>query len=183
MPGALPTLSTARLVLRSFRLSDGPDVRRLAGERAVAETTLVIPHPYPEGAAEQWIATHAAELDAGRQAHFAITSAGDGALVGAIGLMLSREHARAELGYWVGVPFWGRGYATEAARAAVGFGFGTLALHRIQARHFTFNPASGRVLQKVGMTCEGVARQAVRKWDRFEDLVTWAILSTDPRPA
>ena len=91
------------------------------------------------------------------------------------------EHARAELGYWVGVPYWNRGVATEAARALVAFGFGALGLHRVQARHLTRNPASGRVMQKLGMRLEGVHREAVRKWDRFEDLAMYAVLAREWR--
>ncbi|HKG93136.1 MAG TPA: GNAT family protein [Gemmatimonadaceae bacterium] len=89
------------------------------------------------------------------------------------------EHARGELGYWVGAGMWGRGYATEAARAVVSFGFATLGLNRIQARHFLRNPASGRVLQKLGMRCEGMHRQAYRRWGRFEDVAVYAILASE----
>jgi RimJ/RimL family protein N-acetyltransferase len=105
-----------------------------------------------------------------------VTLLADGALVGAVGLALKPEHAAAELGYWIAVPEWGKGYATEAAAALCGHAFATLGIHRIQARHLLRNPASGRVMQKLGMRQEGVLRDAMRKWDRFEDVVLYAVL-------
>ena len=174
-----PTLVTAHLVLRPFRADDAPAVTLLAGAREVADTTLHIPHPYPAGAAEAWIATHPPAWAAGTLATYAIVDGAEGALRGAIGLAIEPAHARAELGYWVGVPYWGRGIATEAARALVGFGFTRLALHRVQARHLTRNPASGRVMQKLGMRLEGVHREAFRKHDRFEDTAMYAVLDRE----
>jgi RimJ/RimL family protein N-acetyltransferase len=174
-----PTLTTTRLLLRPFALEDGPRVRELAGERAVAEMTAAIPHPYPEGAAEQWIATHAPRYAEGAEVVFAITLQTDATLLGAMGLIVSREHQKAELGYWIGAPYWNRGYATEAARAVLDFGFDRLGLHRIQASYLVRNPASGRVLQKIGMLPEGVRRHAMRKWGVFEDLAQCAILASD----
>jgi RimJ/RimL family protein N-acetyltransferase len=154
-------------------------VQRLAGDRAIADTTAAIPHPYPDGAAEEWIATHAPKYAAGTEATFAVTLRPEGDLVGAIGLLISPAHARGELGYWVAVPYWGRGFATEAGRAILEFGFEKLRLHRIQAHYLTRNPASGRVLEKLGLRIEGVHRHAMRKWDVFEDVAQTAILATE----
>lgn len=177
----LPALRTARLVLRPFTMADAAAVQRLAGASEVASTTLNIPHPYEDGMAEAWIASHAPAFTRNELAVLAI-SFPDRALIGAISLRLEPLHRRAELGYWVGVPFWGQGYATEAAQAVLAFGFETLGLNRIYATHLLRNPASGRVMEKIGMRCEGTNRQHVWKDDRFEDLVRYAILSCDPRP-
>ena len=176
---AQPELRSERLMLRPFRVTDAADVQRLAGAFQIADMTKTVPHPYPDGAAEAWIASHAPAWDAGMLATFAIIELTSGSLVGAVGLAMKPEHALGELGYWIGVPFWNRGYATEASRALLDFGFATLGLHRIQARHFTRNPASGRVMQKLGMTLEGVMRGAQRKWDRFEDLAMYAVLASE----
>jgi RimJ/RimL family protein N-acetyltransferase len=81
------------------------------------------------------------------------------------------------------VPYWGEGYATEAAAALVAWGFDILDLQRIHAAHFTRNPASGRVMQKIGMTFEGIARQHVLKHDRWEDMARYGIVRGDPRPS
>lgn len=174
-----PTLTTTRLILRPFTLADAPDVQRLAGDRAIAEMTLLIPHPYPDGLAEKWIAPHAEKFAQRALANFAIIERASGQLIGAIGLVIEDEHARAELGYWIGQPFWCRGYCTEAARAILRFGFDELRLNRIAAHHFTRNPASGRVLQKLGMQHEGTFRQHLRKWGEFIDAELYGLLRDD----
>ena len=97
--------------------------------------------------------------------------------------MIVLPHSSAELGYWVRESHWGRGYATEAGREILDFGFASLKLHRIHARHLVRNPASGRVLQKLGMRREGIHRHAVRKWDVFEDVAQYAALVTERPPA
>lgn len=171
-----PTLITDRLVLRPFELADGPAVRLLAGHQAIADTTLHIPHPYEEGMAESWIATHQERFENGAGAIFAICLKPDGPLIGAIGLDIEGAHSRAELGYWIGKPYWNRGYCTEAAGAVIAYAFDTLRLNRVQARHFRRNPASGRVMQKIGMIREGCLRQSVQKWGVFEDLEIYSIL-------
>jgi [ribosomal protein S5]-alanine N-acetyltransferase len=176
-----PVLTTERLVLRPFVWEDAAAVQRLAGAREVADTTLNIPHPYEDGMAEQWIESHAAAFAAGRLVSYAVTDQPSGGLLGTVSLHLEPTHARGELGYWFGVPFWGKGYATEAARALVDFGFAHLQLHRIQARHFVRNPASGRVMQKLGMVYEGTLRQDVCKWGRFEDSAIYAVLAEEWR--
>jgi RimJ/RimL family protein N-acetyltransferase len=176
-PGApQPVLRAERLVLRPFEVRDAPDVQRLAGAREVADTTLNIPHPYPDGGAELWIKTHPPAWAARAGVTYAITDAGSDALHGAIGLALSPPNKRGELGYWIGTPFWNRGYCTEAARALLSFGFESLGLHRIEARHLTRNPASGRVMQKIGMTLEGVQRDAFYRRDQFETVAMYGIL-------
>lgn len=175
-----PTLRTERLVLRPLSVSDVPVVTRLAGAREVAATTLRIPHPYVEDHARQFIATLPAEAEAGRAFVFAITTGDE--LCGAIGLHIEAQHRHAELGYWIGVPYWGHGYATEAARAVVAFGFDTLKLERIFAHHFAHNLASGRVLQKIGMQHEGRLRHQFLKWDQFVDAELYAILGSDFKP-
>ena len=172
-----PTLETERLIMRPFRRSDAPDVQRLAGAREIAAGTLRLPHPYGEGMAERWIGSHQETFERGEGIAFAVTLRGNGRLIGAISLMaISTEHERAEMGYWIGVPYWNQGYCTEAARAVIRYGFEVLELNRIQASHFARNPASGRVMQKIGMTREGCQRQCFKKWGEFVDLVCHSVL-------
>lgn len=175
-----PTLQTARLTLRPFILADAGEVQRLAGADEIASTTLNIPHPYEDGMAEQWIATHPEAFEEGRMVTFAMERRSDGALVGAIGLHdISEHHSRAEMGYWVGLPYWGQGYCTEAARAVLDYAFNTMHLNRVYATHLARNPASGRVMQKIGMHYEGRLRQHVRKGEQFEDRDQYGILRRD----
>jgi ribosomal-protein-alanine N-acetyltransferase len=174
-----PTLSTERLLLRPFSLADAPVLQQLAGVREVSDNTLTIPHPYTLDDAINWIATHQDNFDSGGGVTFAIDRKDE--LCGAIGLRIAHEHERAELGYWIAVPHWGQGFCTEAAESVVQYGFDVLKLHRIHAGHFQRNPASGRVMLKVGMRQEGLLRQHVRKWDRFEDLEVYGILAEEWR--
>ena len=174
-----PTLATARLVLRPFTLADAPDVQRLAGERDVASTTRNIPHPYPDSMAEQWIRTHQEHFAQGALVHFALVRRADHVLLGALSLRINLPDGNAKLGYWIGKPYWNHGYCTEAAHAVVKYGFEVLGLHRMHASYLTRNPASGRVLQKLGMTYEGCLRQHVNKWEVFEDLALYGILRSE----
>ena len=172
-----PTLETPRLILRRLALEDAPSIAELAGRREIADTTLAIPHPYSEEHARGWISRQAEILREGKEIVFATVAKAKTQLIGTIGLRdIDREHCQAEMGFWIGVDWWGRGYATEAARAVIQFGFETYGLNRIYAHHMLRNPASGRVLEKSGMTSEGVLRERVRKWGIFEDVAALSIL-------
>ena len=171
-----PILETARLILRPFTPADAPDVQRLAGAPEVADTTLNLPHPYGDGVAAEWIGGHPARFAAGEGVNYAMTLRDGGTLIGSISLIATRRHRRAELGYWLGVPYWGQGYTTEAAGALAAQGFSLLDLHKITAAHFARNPASGRVMEKIGMTREGLMRGQTLKNGVFEDLVVYGLL-------
>ena len=171
---------TERLILRAFAPSDAPAVCRLAGDSSIAATTLNIPHPYDEHMAKGWISTHQRAFDQGLDLHFAITLRANDTLIGAIDLReFGSPHRRAEMGYWIGKPYWGQGYCTEAARALLAFGFTSLRLNRIFARYLSRNPASGRVMEKIGMQYEGCLRQHVEKWGVFEDVKIYGILRSE----
>jgi len=188
----IPRLYTPRLCLRPYSLADAGRVQELAGDKRIAATTAVIPHPYPDGAAEQWISTH--ENAAANQDYiWAVTLAGTrtpgreldrtdtGHLIGTVGVgrNAAPEHARGVLGYWIGVPYWNKGFATEATRALLKWAFGRNEFHRVTAWHLTKNPASGRVMQKLGMTCEGTLRQHFNKWGEFHDVTCYGILADE----
>jgi len=176
---AQPTILTRRLVLRPFVIADAKDVMRLAGDKSIAANTLNIPHPYQAGMAEEWIASHPGKFEKGELANFAITLAADQSLIGAIGLTIVPAHFRAELGYWIGRPFWGNGFATESGKAVLKYGFETLGLERIHAGHFSNNPASGKVMEKLGMRHEGALRKHVFKSGEFIDLENYAVLKEE----
>lgn len=169
---ALPTLETARLKLRPYAEGDIAELLSLIGTREVAATTLRIAHPYTEQDARDFLAL---AQEPGR-IWLAVTLRSDGRQIGGIGLRVDDQHQHAELGYWLGVPYWGQGYATEAAREMLRYGFEDLGLHRIFASHFSHNPASGRILVKLGMRYEGCQREHLRKWDEFVDSELYGIL-------
>jgi RimJ/RimL family protein N-acetyltransferase len=170
----VPTLETARLILRPYAAADIPHLVVLIGAREIAATTLRIPHPYTEDDARDFLATLAHS-----EPNFAIILRRENHLCGGIGLRLDSANHHAELGYWIGVPYWGHGYATEAARAVVRQGFETLELNRIYAFHFRQNPRSGRVLQKIGMRHEGCQRGHVFKCGQFVDLELYGLLRSE----
>ncbi|MGH9678601.1 MAG: GNAT family N-acetyltransferase [Candidatus Acidiferrales bacterium] len=170
---------TARLLLRSLEIEDIPAIVRQAGDREISSMTLNIPHPYREQDARDFLSRASEEFRSGLSVSFAICISPGGELCGGVGLNIAAAHRRAELGYWIGVSHWGKGYATEAAAAVVTFGFETLHLHRIYAHHFAGNAASGRVLEKIGMRHEGRSREHIRKWDRFVDLENYGLLERE----
>lgn len=172
-----PILSTERLTLRPFTLDDAPRVQELAGNRDLASTTLNLPHPYEDGMAEQWIGGHQAQFESEQAVNYAIVLSSQNLLVGAISLMqINQRHQRAEIGYWVGKSYWNQGYCTEAAHAVLHYAFDVLGLKRVYAYHFPRNPASGRVMQKIGMRHEGCLRQHVERWGQWEYLEVYGIL-------
>jgi ribosomal-protein-alanine N-acetyltransferase len=165
-----PRLTTPRLLLRAFTEADMPRLLALAGDYEVAKNTLNIPHPYTEADARHW-------LHLTRQSHaqqsaydFALELRATGEFVGGMGLTLEPRFDRAEAGYWLGQPYWGRGLTTEALAALLHFGFTELRLNKIFATHIAENPASGRVMQKNGMRKEGELVQHTKRDGRYHDL-------------
>ncbi len=175
----IPQITTERLLLRPLDLADAPDIQRLAGDRDVAFSTENIPHPYEDGMAERWVESSKRKFQRGELVNFAIILKSDGAFVGAIGLRIDIENNEAEVGYWLGKPYWGQGYATEAASPVIEYAFWKLGLDRVRAFHFTRNPASGRVLEKVGMSYKGRLNQAQEKWGELVDLEEYEVLRSD----
>jgi [ribosomal protein S5]-alanine N-acetyltransferase len=174
----LPTLETERLVLRPLASEDAATVRALGDDRRVAEMTL-LPHPFGEEEVRQWVEGHLKWAAQGKSRPFSVLLKEAGAMVGHAGVLLDWDNEKAGLYYWMGVPYWGRGYATEAARELVRHAFEDLGLGRVYADHVARNPASGRVLQKVGMSYESCRKRDFKKWDRFEDLALYGVLAEE----
>ena len=176
-PGRPPELVTARLVLRELRPSDAAAVASGAGDRRVAQYLIQVPSPYPVALARRWVAHRIEWWKIGRGVTFAVTLAGEpDRLLGTVSLRRYVRDRRAELGYWLAAPAWGRGYATEAAHAVLDFGFRELGLARIYAQVLAGNRASLGVLDKLGMVNEGVKRQHITKARRFHDVVLYGLL-------
>jgi len=175
----LPVRRTKRLLLRPFKMSDAPMVKKLVGNKAIAATTASIPHPYPDGAAEEWIKTHKESFQNDSAVTFAITLRHNQQLIGSIGLKIDNDSQRAELGYLIGKEYWNKGYCTEAANAVLKYAFIKKGLNRIYAHHFSDNPASGAVMSKIGMTYEDTLRQHFKKYGVFKDLDIYGILKSE----
>jgi RimJ/RimL family protein N-acetyltransferase len=172
-------LDTERLRLRPLCHADVPALLPLIGAREVAATTLRIPHPYTLEDATKFLEYSEGIWNRAEGARFGVFLREKEILCGGIGLATSREHNQAELGYWIGVPFWGNGYCSEAVREVLKYGFGNLRLNRIHSGHFSINPASGRILRKVGMKHEGTLRQHICKWGEYMDLEVYGLLASE----
>jgi RimJ/RimL family protein N-acetyltransferase len=143
------TIATDRLLLRPFRRSDAKEFTRLAGDWSVASMTSDIPHPLSEDQARGWL------KPGRREVRFAVEI--DGRLIGGAGYY-QRRSGTAELGFWLGREWWGMGYATEATRAVVRYGFETKRLPGFTSSHFVDNNASAGVLRKLGFEPVGRGR-------------------------
>lgn len=161
-------------VVRSFRDEDLESLVRYADNPRVAENLRdQFPHPYRYEDGRAWLKWASGQA---QETIFAI--ANEAEVIGGIGLILQDDvHRRsAEIGYWLGEPFWNLGIASRAVDAIVDWGFANLDLNRIYAMVFETNPASVRVLEKTGFTLEGTLRQSVTKKDRSLDQSVYAIL-------
>ena len=147
-----PELTTTRLRLRRPRPDDAGALAELANDLDVARMLLRMPHPYSRADAEAFLA-RAAE-PAQDRAEFLIEDSD--AVVGMMGFHTEAERPGPELGYWIGRPFWGRGYASEAAKAALRWSEEGWRRKVVVSGHFADNPASARVLGKVGFLYTGV---------------------------
>jgi len=153
---SIPVLETKRLALRAPRLEDAKTVAALANDRRIAENTARIPHPYKVSDAESFIT---GANKSGGEAAF-LTTLHDDTIIGACGLM--DQDGTPELGYWLGVPYWGKGYATEAMHAVIDYAFSDLGHEALQAGARVTNPASRRVLEKCGFQWTGVGLYRIR---------------------
>ncbi|WP_067726984.1 GNAT family N-acetyltransferase [Oceanobacillus damuensis] len=173
------TISAERLMLRLFETSDATEVTKLCNNYNIYKNTLYLPYPYVITDALSWIENHVSNFNDNRSYEFAVTDKITGKLYGAIALSNNQKFNHGEIAFWIGEEFWGSGYATEASHSILKFAFIEKQLHKVYARHFNSNPASGRVLHKIGMRKEGVLREHVMKENRYEDLVYYGILKNE----
>src|SRR5471030_2097303 len=152
-----PVLETERMILRAPTLGDAKAVAKLANDRRIAENTARIPHPYGLADAKQYI-TWANETRC--EMEFLITL-DDDTIIGACGFG-QVEGERPEIGYWIGVRYWGKGFATEAARAVIDYAFERFDHDAIHSSARVTNPASRRVLEKCGFQWTGAGLGRVR---------------------
>jgi RimJ/RimL family protein N-acetyltransferase len=153
-----PVLETDRLLLRTPSLDDAASLVLLANNRKIAEMTALLPHPYAIEDATRWITSLPVETG---HWNFGIFGKASGKLIGVCGYG-KRQDQGPEIGYWIGEPFWGRGYATEAIRAVIDHLFSTTTLDEIAAGCRVTNIASRRVLDKCGFQWTGAALFRVR---------------------
>lgn len=170
---------TSRLILREINLNDAPLIEEYAGDEQVAKTTMNIPSPYPKGSAIDFITTSLEAEKAGKLKIAAIILKDTKELIGLINININAGFNRGELGYWIGRPYWGNGYGTEAAKRMLEIGFKEWKLNRIYAQAFTTNPGSYRIMEKIGLRHEGVLKEHLRRFDRYHDVTVYGITMKD----
>jgi len=151
----IDAITTERLRLREPGHEDAAALAALANDFDVARMTTSMPFPYARRHADEFLERVAAR-DRSREAVFAIEHASEGP-IGVLGFH-PKDGPAPEIGYWIGRPYWSRGLATEAVRAALAWADGGWAKRFVVAGHFADNPASGRVLEKAGFLYTGIVR-------------------------
>ncbi len=178
LSGSFPTLETERLRLRQFQLADKTRLNEIANSREIAKGTF-IPFPYNEEFAEDFIESQFRDYKNGNLINFAIVLDKPDLLIGSMGISIDNKLNEGEIGFWIGVDYWGNGYCTEAARSVIHYGFTKRKLYRIFAFHFTGNDSSGKVLEKIGMKIEGITKDEYWHMGELKDTVHYSIYKTD----
>ncbi|WDV44204.1 GNAT family N-acetyltransferase [Clostridiaceae bacterium M8S5] len=170
-------ITTNRLILRLFEEKDAKTVTELCNNYNLYKSTLNLPYPYTEECALIWIKNHKSNFINNKLYEMAIIDKETGTLYGCISLSNNKNFGRGELAYWIGEKFWGNGYATESSKAMIEFAFKVKGMHKVFARYFASNPASGRVMEKVGMIKEGILKEHIIKEGRYKDLIYYGIVN------
>ncbi len=174
-----PILPTSRLSLEEVRTSDIPAIIEYAGAAEVAQTTLNMPHPYAEKDAIFWINKARQGFHAEDHYIFGIRLAATDEFMGGIGLIVNKRFNKAEIGYWIGVPFWNQGYMTEATGAVLRFGFEELGLNKIYAQFLAENPASGKIMIKNGMIKEAELVDHIQKYGEYKTSIQYRLTKAE----
>ncbi|NAW50650.1 GNAT family N-acetyltransferase [Elizabethkingia argentiflava] len=170
-----PKLETPRLILSSLEKTDIPLIVEYLQEKVISENTSHIPYPYTLADAQNWIIMSEEAFKAKTAYNFAIRKK-NGKIIGSIGLH-DTEDDKAELGYWIALPFWGKGFATEAAQAVLDFGIKKLGFHKIYASFLLHNIASGKVMKKIGMQREALLKDHVKKGNQYMDVLMFSFIA------
>lgn len=167
-------METNRIVLRRLILADSHRIAELANNKNITRNTLSLPHPYTLDDAKTWIGRHEDNFKENRVYDYGIIDKASNKVVGVVGLSNYENH-RGELGYWIGESYWNQGYASEASNLILKHAFENLGYNRVYARHIASNPNSGKVMQKIGMTYEGLQVEHERVDGKFEDILLYGI--------
>ena len=157
-------------ILRPFRKGDEKSLVKNINDKEIAHNTTTIPYPYTMNDARWWI--NRTLKKESTSLRFAIDIDGD--VVGCVGLEHLVSRHKAEIGYWLGREYWGRGIMTDAVKKLTAYGFKKLKLKRIYAKFFPFNKASARVLEKAGYKYEGLLRKDTLKKGKPTDVLVYA---------
>ncbi len=172
---SLPVILTKRLRLRMPVAKDIPQLVEYANHPQISKMTLNVPHPYQEKDAISWLNMANQGFEDKNHFVFAICKQTDDKFMGGIGLRVNSRFNHAELGFWLGEPFWNNGYVTEATGKILEFGFEQIGLRKIFATHMIDNPASGKVMIKNGMIKEGELVDHIKKADEYYTVIQYRL--------
>lgn len=168
--------------IRKLKFSDADDLYEHIHEREISKWTIRIPYPYSLKDAIKFIRKSQYEVRKMKGYNFGIALKETDSVIGGIGLhCIDWKNSNAELGYWIGKKYWGKGLMTEAVRLILDFGFKELKLHKIYAHCFEENVASAKVLEKCGFILEGKAREERFRYDKWHNSLLYGILSSEYR--
>jgi len=170
-----PKIETERLVLTELKSVDIPEIVKHASNKNISDFTLNLPFPYSEKDAIYWINLANQGFKNGTNIIFGIRLKTDNQFIGGISLTIERKFNRAEIGYWIAEPFWRKGYATEATRSIIKYGFDNLDLNKLTSSHLAKNPASGKVMENSGMKKEGELKEHILKKSEYHDLILYGL--------
>lgn len=170
-------IKSERLLLNDFKVEEAELVSKLAGDYRVVKMTASIPYPYEPQMAVDWINSHQKQKEENHNHIFAIRLRDTEKLIGCINIGFNERHDRGYVGYWVGNDFWGNGYCTEALKEIIKYGFSFDNVNKIWAEHKTLNVPSGKVMEKAGMSHEGIMRKHYKQKDgEYLDMSVKSIL-------
>lgn len=175
---SLPIIETERLILSSLSDEDIQDCVEYANNLNAQQYTLALPYPYTEKDAKFFIDLCKEQFEKGNSIPLGIRIKTTKKLIGSIELRF-KNFDKAEIGYMLNEVYWCNGYATEALKALISFGFRNLQLNKIYAFHLLGNDASAIVMQKNNMQYEATLKQHVKKNDIYFDIVLYSILKDD----
>lgn len=176
----IPTLRGDGLNLRPLKPEDAEHLVPLMRDPRVAEPYVLPRYPWSLADAHAQIAAAEVDFEAQRRLDLGIVPEAVDQVIGIVSLGFALAHDRAELGFWLGQSFWGRGYAGAAASLLLNWAFDERRLHRVTARTLADNQRAANLLEALGFTCEGLQRQHQYHWGRFRDVRVWGRLATDP---
>ena len=159
------------LSIRPVENADLEDIARLANNIDVAEMTAALPYPYTKEHAKTWL-----QYIEHKNNEYIFALCGNHQFMGVVGLIHEAEHERAELGYWLGQPYWNKGHMTGAVGIAVEYAFTMLKVKRIYAQCFAQNAASKRVLEKNGFLLEGCLKKHFIRMGKQRDILCYGLL-------
>ncbi|MCU0754425.1 MAG: GNAT family N-acetyltransferase [Xanthomonadales bacterium] len=178
----IPSLHAEGLLLRPLQAEDAESLVPLMRDPRVAEPYVLPRYPWSLADAHTQIAAMEADFEAQRRLDLGIVPAPLDQVVGVVSLGFALAHDRAELGFWIGQPYWGRGYTGQAVDLVLAWAFTERGLHRVTARTLGDNQRAAKLLRSRGFRAEGLLRQHQYHWGRFRDVALWGRLVSDIHP-